>query len=339
MQRSAVGLAEVADLHNLATAFHSAARGKRGRAEVEAFRGDLDHHLATLRAELLSGTWSPRPMRRFRIRNPKPRLICAPGFRDRVVHHAIMAQVGPVLDRALVFDSFACRTGKGTLAAVQRARDHAARHPWFAQIDIQAYFASIDHAVLLGLLARKLKDRLLLALLARIVAAQDNSPGRGLPIGTLTSQHFANFYLAGADRHLLETCRVGGFVRYMDDLVWWTEDRASARAALRSVRELLVTTLRLEVKQPVRIGRSRDGLTFCGFRILPGRLLLSRRNKQRYAMLRQRAERAWTAGHINERGLQAGYAAALALTLHADAAGWRREQLRRRPLEPTMAAL
>jgi len=339
MKRSAIGLTEVADVHNLAAAFHAAARGKRGRAEVETFRADLDHHLAMLRTELLTGSWLPGPMRRFRIRDPKPRLIHAPGFPDRVVHHAIMAHVGPVLDRALVADTFACRTGKGTLAAVQRAREHASRHPWFGQIDIRSYFAGIDHTILLGLLARKLKDRALLALLGRIVAAHEDSPGRGLPIGTLTSQHFANFYLAGIDRHLLETCRVSGYVRYMDDLVWWTEDRAAARATLRSVDEMLATALHLKVKLPPRIGPSRNGLTFCGFRILPGRLLLSRRRRRRYAALRTAAERGWQAGVIEARGLQAAYASALALTLHANASAWRRGQLRRRPLEPALAAL
>jgi hypothetical protein len=125
MKRSAVGLAEIADLHNLAAAFHAAARGKRGRGDVEAFRDNLDRELSALQAGLLAGTLSPAPMRRFRIHDPKPRLIHAPCFRDRVVHQAIMAHVGPVLDRTLVFDTYACRAGKGTLAAVQRASAHA----------------------------------------------------------------------------------------------------------------------------------------------------------------------------------------------------------------------
>src|SRR3954467_13201881 len=150
MKRSPVGLAEIAELHNLATAFHAAARGKRGRGDVEAFQSHLDYELASLRADLLAGTLSPGPMRRFRIRDPKPRTIHAPCFRDRVLHHAVMAHVGPVLDRALVFDTYACRTGKGTLAAVQRASTHAKRFGWFTQIDVRAYFASIDHMVLLG---------------------------------------------------------------------------------------------------------------------------------------------------------------------------------------------
>lgn len=338
MKRSAVGLAEIADWHTRATAFHAAARGKRGRGEVEAFRDNLDRELAALRAALLDGTLTFGPMRRFRIHDPKPRLIHAPCFRDRVLHHAVMAHVGPVLDRALVADTYACRAGKGTLAAVQRAQAHTRRHAWFTQIDMRAYFASIDHQVLLGLLARKFKDRVLVALLARIIGAYEAAPGRGLPIGTLTSQHFANFYLDGLDRCLLETCCVRGYVRYMDDAVWWTDSRAAARAAYGVARAYLEETLRLEVKQPVRIGRSREGLSLCGFRVLPSRLRLSRRRRRRYAMLRRRAERAWLDGRTDAHELQAAYAGALALTVHADAAAWRRAQLRRRPVEPALDA-
>jgi len=285
MKRSAVGLTEIADWHNLAAAFYAAARGKRGRDDVEAFRADLDRELSDLQTELTAGIWEPRPMRQFRIRDPKPRLIHAPCFRDRV-----------------------------------------------------AYFASIDHAVLLRLLERRFKNSSLLSLLARIVQAHNSSPGRGLPIGTLTSQHFANFYLGGLDRCLLEQCLVRGFVRYMDDAVWWTGERVSARAAYCVACDYLASALHLEVKQPVRIGRSADGLSFCGYRILPNRLLLSRRRKRRYANLRKNAERAWQQGEIDAPALQSAYGDALALTIHADAVAWRREQLRRQPLEGDLAA-
>ncbi len=339
MKRSAIGLTEIADFDTFTHAFHAAAKGKRGKGDVEAFRANLDHELSVLRGGLLAGTLTPGPMRRFRIYDPKPRLIHAPCFRDRVLHHAIMAHVGPVLDRALVFDTYACRPGKGTLAAVRRAQRHAGRYEWFGQIDVQAYFASIDHDILLGLLERKFRDRALLTLLARIVRAHEDAPGRGLPIGTLTSQHFANFYLGGLDRHLLEVLRMRGFVRYMDDLVWWTDDRASARAACGTARDYLAEVLHLTMKEPVRVGRCRDGLSFCGFRVLPSRLLLSRRRRRRYGILRQRAERAWLDGETDAPCLQAAYASALSLTVHADAVAWRREQLRRRPLDAALAAL
>ncbi len=230
MKRSGVRLVDVADWHNLARAFHLAARGKRGRPDVETFRAGLDQELARLRAAILDGTVEVGRSRRFTIRDPKPRVIHAPVFEERVLHHALMAQMGPVLDRMLIADTFACRERKGTLAAIRRAQQHLRRQPWYAQIDIRSYFASIDHAILLGQIERRFKDRGLLALVERIVRSHEDSPGKGLPIGALTSQHFANGYLAEVDRLLLEACRVRGYVRYMDDLIWWDEDRAGVRA-------------------------------------------------------------------------------------------------------------
>ena len=122
MRRSRATLTEVADLGNLARAFWLAARGKRTRPEVLAFTADLDRHLADLARDLLSGTVPVGDLRSFQIRDPKPRTIHAPCFRERVLHHALIAQIGPPLDRTLVDDTYACRPGKGTLAAVLRAQ-------------------------------------------------------------------------------------------------------------------------------------------------------------------------------------------------------------------------
>jgi RNA-directed DNA polymerase len=332
MKRDPLNLIAIADPENVAVAFHLAARGKQGHPEVIDYRRKLSANLWELSEQLASGQWQARPMRVFQIRDPKVRTIHAPVFRDRVAHHAIMAQVGPVLDRALVFDSYACRLGKGTLAAVQRAQHHAGRFAWYGQIDIRSYFASIRHDVLLVQLARKFRDADVWQLLERVVTGFETEPGRGLPIGTLPSQHFANFHLHALDRLLLERSGVGGYVRYMDDLVWWHDDPAVVRSADRAARDYLATALGLEAKLPVRLGQSRFGLSFCGFRVLPDRLLLSRRRKRRYAELRADAERDWLEGEIGSLTLQARYASALALTVHADALGWRREQLRRVPV-------
>jgi hypothetical protein len=169
--------------------------------------------------------------------------------------------------------------------------------------------------------------------MGRVIEAHHDGPNNGLPIGALTSQHFANAYLSPLDRLLLEGCRVRGMVRYMDDIIWWTDSREAARAALDTVRTFVPERLLLEVKQPVLIGRSSGGVSFCGFRVLPGALLLSRRRWRRYIECRQHWERAFAAGEIGAETLQAGYISALAITAHADAAGWRRAQLRRVPLE------
>ncbi len=337
MKRSAIDLAAIADWNTLTAAYHRAALGKTDRAEVQIFQASLCRELAALREDILAGNPRLSAMREFRVFDPKPRLIHAPIFRDRVLHHAVIAHVGPVLERSLVFDTYACRVGKGTIAAVQRCQHFARRFPWYGQIDIKSYFASIDHQILAGLLARRFKNRDLLAFLRRLIAAHNTAPGKGLPIGALTSQHFANFYLEGCDRFLLEDCKVRGIVRYMDDTIWWADSKESVRDTLRAVTAFLREHRQLQVKQPVRIGRSAQGISFCGFRVLPNAILLSRRRRQRYAEVRARWERAYSAGQIDARGLQAGYASALGMTAAADARAWRAEQLRRVPLGEELA--
>lgn len=199
-RRSGVGLTAVANHDTLARALWRAAKGKRHRPEVARFLANTERELAALQRDILAGDVEVGIMRSFTIRDPKPRTIHALQFRERVLHHALMEVVGPVLERALVADTFACRLGKGSLAAVVRAQQHIRRFPWYVQIDIRAYFASVDHARLQRALRRRFKNAGLLALCDRIISAFAVTPGRGLPIGALTSQHFANFYLDPLDR-------------------------------------------------------------------------------------------------------------------------------------------
>lgn len=337
MKRSRVGISEVADWHNLATAFGRAALGKCGRADVESYRNELDRELVFLHEGLMRGDYPVGRMRRFTIRDPKPRVIHAPCFRERVLHHALIAQMGPVMDRALVHDVYACRIGKGAHVAAQRVQQHIRRWPWYAQIDIRQYFPNIDHRVLLDLIARKFSDHDLLSLVSRIIAAHQDGPRRGLPIGALTSQNFANLYLAQADRLILEHPASRGYVRYMDDLVWWGESRQAVRRVLDETCTYIADVLRLKVKTPVRIARSADGVPFCGYRIFRDRLLLSRRRKARYVAARRQAEGQFANGGIDATELQRVMDAALAITAGADATVWRRAQLARTPLAPALA--
>ncbi|MEQ1549437.1 MAG: RNA-directed DNA polymerase, partial [Chakrabartia sp.] len=313
--------------------------GKSRSREVIEFKSNYPEHLGTLRRDILDGSVVVGDMRRFQIYDPKHRTIHAPCFRERVLDHALMNHAEPVLDRALVADTYACRVGKGALAAVLRAQQHLRCWRWYGKANIRSYFASIDHTILLELLMRRFKNQGLLALMGRIIQSHHSSPGKGLPIGALTSQQFANYYLSGLDRHLLETCGVGGFVRYMDDLVWWGDSREFVRIVWDSASDYASERLGLEIKQPQQIDRSEQGLSFCGYRIFPGRLLLSRRRKRHYIEYRNKWEVAYRKGSINSLGLQAGYASALAITVHADAASWRREQLQRNPLDESIAAL
>jgi len=330
-KRAKTSLDSIAEWSNLVQAAYRAARGKRFRPEVTAFLADLDRNLAAMRSGILADTVSLGPSSEFHIRDPKPRIIRAPCFRDRVLHHAIMAHVGPELDRALIADTFACRVGKGTLAAVQRCQEHIRRFPWYAKLDIRGYFASIDHAVLKTQLASRFASRRLLRLLGRIIDSHDEGQSKGLPIGALTSQHFANSYLDPCDRFLLETCRVAGVIRYMDDFVFWDTSCVRVKQVVHQVQSFVSCELKLLVKESVQINRSTSGITVCGYRVFPGTIRLAPSRRRRYVEVKERWEALYLDGRINASELQRGIAAAVAITTHADAATWRRrEQTRNR---------
>lgn len=335
MKRTTVHLEEVAAWDHLAWAFWRAALGKRHRPEVQAFAARLEDNLGELASEILKGTVEVGRFHRFEIFDPKRRTIHAPCFRERVLHHALMAHLEPAFDRYLGDDTYACRKGKGTSAAVDRALHHARKWAFFLKLDVRSYFASIDHDVLKRAIRRRIRGGPVLELVDRIVDAYATAPGVGLPIGALTSQHFANLYLAPLDRHLLEVAKARGMVRYMDDVVVWHDDRSALLEILHEARALARERLRLEIKPSWQLQRSSRGLSLCGFRIYPGRVRLSARRRRRYVQARRRWELAYREGKIEADTLQAGYASALAITQGADARSWRRRQL---AIQPTLDA-
>jgi RNA-directed DNA polymerase len=171
----------------------------------------------------------------------------------------------------------------------------------------------------------------LLALFERIVGTYCTAPDKGLPIGTLASQYFANSYLDGLDRLLLERLGVLAHARYMDDCVWWCRDAAHARETLSAARDFAQDVCLLEVKETARIDRSERGLAFLGFRVLPGTLRLSQRRRRSYLKRRRHWEREYREGRIDSNGLQRGYAAVHAIVAQADSRGWRAQSLARDP--------
>lgn len=329
MRRIRIDLGEIAAIPNLAEATARAARGKRERPVVRAFLDRLEENLTALAHDILSGRAPRGEYRCFRIRDPKPRLIHAACFQDRVLHHAVMLQAGPVLERAMTATSYACRPGKGTLAAVQVTQSALQRFPWYVKVDVSGYFEHIDHRRLLGLLNRHFKGAGFMALLWRILTSYEAASGKGLPIGSLTSQYFANDYLNGLDRLLLEQLGVRAEVRYMDDVVWWCDSRKQAHETLAAVKDWLIRERLLQLKEPSQINRSCHGVSFCGYRVLRGALLLSRRRRRRYQERRAYWETAWHEGQIDAPGLQRGYDAVRAIAIHADSRTWRRNELAR----------
>jgi len=276
----------------LVAAAGRAARGKRDRACVARFMWDLEPEVMQLEDELRSEAYRPRPAETFWIHDPKRRLISVADFRDRVVHHALCEQVGPIFEARASGASFACRVGQGPDRAVQRAQSLSRSNRYFLKCDIRAFFASVDHAVLRTLLRRVIKDRRVLCLMDVII---DNGEAismpeepcgglrRGLPIGNLTSQHFANFYLSGFDHWVKGCLRPNGYVRYMDDFLLFHNDRNVLKAMLRALREELSERRKLTLKDSASLlTRTAVGIPFLGVRAFPGMRRLSRRKLRRF---------------------------------------------------------
>lgn len=161
-----------------------------------------------------------------------------------------------MFEKSLVDTTYACRPSKGVHLAVMHVQRNLQRFPWLVQVDVNGYFPSIDHEYRLHLLSRRFKGDAFLRLLVRIVSSYQSSPGKGLPIGSLTSQHFANHYLNGADRFLLGNPSACAHIRYMDDILWWCRDKQSARQVLQEFSHYLFETCQLRLKPSVHINRS-----------------------------------------------------------------------------------
>jgi len=322
MRRAGNLYAAIAEHDNLLRAFHSARRGKQDRSAVQSFARSLDAEIEALRQELLAENVRLRGYRFFLVHDPKPRRIAAPAFRDRVLHHAILQVIEPELERVAIHDSYACRKGKGLHKAIARAQQYSRRHPYFLQLDVRKFFDSVDQAVLRRLLAGRFKDRALLLLFTTILDSYATEPGKGLPIGSLTSQHFANFYLAPLDHFVKETLRVPGYVRYMDDFVLFDEDRERLRAVRTAVEEFLRMELGLELKHSGVLDRTTSGVGFLGLLVRPSHVRLMGKTKRR---VRRKLQRL-----VGEH--EQGVADATTLSLRATALLARTRQVRARGL-------
>ena len=292
---------------NLLSAQRRAARGHRDSADVLRFQWDLEPELLALQAELRSGLYRPRPYRQFRICDPKPRTITVADFRDRVVHHALCAPLEIALERTLIHDTYACRKGKGTRAALLRAARFTRRYRYALSLDVERYFDSIDHECLIRALQRTTRDRPYLETLERIIRHPIPGQwlGRGLPIGNLTSQHFANLYLSPLDHRVRDRLAIGGYLRYMDDMLLFSDDPEALRGAARCIGEFLSTHWRLRLKaSATRLVPVTEGVAFLGWRLFPGTTRLSGAAKRRLRRRLARRTAEARQGRISEAAYQ-----------------------------------
>ena len=282
--------AEVFSLRSLWDATRRAARHKRSGPTVARFLLSLEAQLVSLRDELIADTWQPSRPTLLDVRDPKPRVISVLPFRDRVVHQCLWAVLSPRIERRLIADTYASREGHGTHAALRRARSWARTWRWYVHLDVARYFPSIDHAIVREHLRRDVPEPWLRALCDRILRAGVTSTQRwyfpgddlfspferavGLPLGNLTSQLWANRYLDPVDHHMKDRLRVRGYLRYMDDMLLFHDDRAALDDLARVV-ESRCADLRLRL-HPWAVMPTRAGVGFVGYRVLPDHVRVRR---------------------------------------------------------------
>ena len=303
---------QVVDFSNLLQAARNAQRGKRFRPNVLAFNDQLEPQLIKLQHQLHTQTYHPGTYQTFEIKSPKPRMISAAPYRDRVVHHAVCAIIAPIFESTFIRDSYANRLNFGSHRALRRFTHFTRSSRHILQCDIRKYFPSIDHDILKSLLRRKLKCSKTIALLDLLIDSSNpqeprniHFPGddllapldrkRGLPIGNLTSQFFANIYMNGFDHFCKEQLHAPKYLRYVDDFALFSDNAILLTDARPQIEAYLGTHLRLMI-HPIKSQQfeTRHGANFVGFRILPNQIRVQSKSLKR--------------GRIKVRELQHRYA-------------------------------
>lgn len=279
MKRAGNLFEQIAGFNNIRAAYLKALKGKRLSNTALIFDLKADENLCRIKKELESGTYRIGKYRQFKIYDPKERLITAASFEDRIVHHAIMNVLEPVFERQFIFHTYACRKQKGTHRAVQYALKKAGNCKYFLKLDVRKYFDSIPHEKLKKLLFRIIKDKPCLSLLFEIIDSYSVSDGRGLPIGNLTSQFFANYYLSPLDHFVLEKLKPKGYVRYMDDIAVFSDSKTALKNTLSEMQKF-IEPFSLLFKQPA-INSCRNGVPFLGYSVSDKRISLLNRTLRR----------------------------------------------------------
>lgn len=272
-------------IENLYKASKSAMKGKKSKSYVAKFWLNEDTEIAKIHSELKSQTYKFGNYKEFIINdNGVTRKISAAPFRDRVVHHAITNIIEPIFDKSFIYDSYANRKGKGTLKALQRAKYYASKYKYVLKLDIKKYFPSIDYDILIGQLRRKITCDKTLQLLTTLIENSNKQEDtnfyfkndtlftpyerqRGLPLGNQTSQFFGNIYLNSFDHYVKEKLRIKGYLRYVDDMTFFSDSKEFLENVINKAEEFL-SYMRLKI-HPLKIvlEKTENGFIFLGHKV------------------------------------------------------------------------
>lgn len=333
---------QVVDYDNLYRAYLNARLCKRYRYEVLNFSAHLEDNLVKLQKELIERTYTLGKYREFYIYEPKKRLIMAQPFKDRVVQWAIYQVLNPVFAQGYITDSYACIKERGTHKAVKRLHywlRQVGKKPekyYFLKLDISKYFYRIDHDVLMGILKRKIRDDDMIFLLDKIVNSSETnfglppgkSPGevkrsdrvseKGMPVGNLSSQMFANLYLNELDQYCKRTLGIHFYVRYMDDVIILHQDKDQLHEWKRIIDTFLKENLQLDLNEKTCIRPITLGVEFCGYKIWNTHIKLRKSTALKMKRNLKKLQKEYAAGEVTVEEAKQTISSYLGILKHCD---------------------
>jgi retron-type reverse transcriptase len=300
---------QIYDWDNILEAYKQARKGKTYSSSFLHFKEYYLSNLRHLQSRLIQRVWEPDPQLVFYIQDPKTRLISCQSFRDRVLHHALVQVVGPILDKAMMPQVYACRVGLGTHKCVNRVQQLLRQNPdkWILHIDFSKFFPTIPQDLLLKFIEKKVTCQDTLNLIKKVLTVQPE----GLPIGALTSQIFCNYWGGKLDRYIAATAG-GSFVRYMDDAAIIVPSKKEGLL----FKEDFSRFVKEEMNQTIgkwKLSSVKQGITFCGFRIK-----LTHKLIKRQSLIRQRHKLKTALAHDDHDAWRRSLSAWMGHVRHAD---------------------
>ena len=310
---------------DLFAAWREFQKGKMGKQDVLAFSEHFEEHLLSLHTDLANGRYKHGPYTRFLIHDPKLRHIAKASVRDRVLHHTVCRIIAPDFNKAFIFDAYSIRKGKGVHRAIERLQSLAQKLSrnntqtvCALKCDVQKFFDSVGHSRLLELCARRINDDRVMALLGDIIGSFETRPGRGIPLGNLTSQLFANIYLDRLDQYVKRELRVKNYLRYTDDFVLLSRDHEELERVLPLMRDFLSRDLGLEL-HPTKVffRKWHQGVDFLGYVHFPHHRVLRTKTKKRMLRKLRLRKEDFETGDTDEDGLRQAVASYLGVLSHS----------------------
>ncbi len=307
---------QVIDFKNIHSAYLKTRKRKRYAKKALTFTFNLERNLVVIKKELFLQNYKHGKYNEFFVCDSKKRRIKAPCFKDRVIHHSLCNIIEPIFDKSFVFDSYACRNGKGTHKGIKRLKYFLKNrnNDYCLKCDISKYFDSINHDILIFLIKRKIKDKKIIRLIREIIKSiHEDEAGKGIPIGNLTSQLFANIYLNELDQFIKRELKEESFIRYMDDFLILGKEKREMHILKEKIKTFLTNNLKLEFNpKKADVFPLFMGIDFLGYVLYKDYVLLRKSTVKRF--LKKMENNTADKGGINAWLAYAGHANSFKLT-------------------------